>query len=164
TDGLRRPVRNAHRVVGCDEDLRATQLELGEVEQIVDEMQQHVCRAVDLLHRVLLRLLELACLSLEKQIGVTEDRVQWSPELVAHVRHELVLQSLRLLCFADPPAKRSHLLTQRGVLAAELVERLHALRAGCKLIREELQEMQLLGMEFVWLLEVEAECANYAFT
>src|SRR5690606_25366422 len=110
-------------------------------------MQQHVCRAVDLLHRVLLRLLELACLSLEKQIGVTEDRVQWSPELMTHVRHELVLQSLRLLCFADPPAKRSHLPTQRGVLAAELVERLHALRAGRKLIGEQLQEMQLLGME-----------------
>ena len=101
-------------------------LDLGEIEDVVDDAEQRLRRVVDLGDVVLLPRVELR---LEREIGHADDRVHRRADLVAHVGEEHRLRLGRRLggARARPAAPRETLMRLRDVLldrGGHVVERL----------------------------------------
>ena len=72
-------------------ELHPARLDLGEVEDLVDELEQVVARAADVAQVLLLALVELAEHPLEQDVGEPDHRVQRRAQLVRHAGQELGL-------------------------------------------------------------------------
>ena len=80
-----------------EEQLHFARLDLGEVEDVVDEGQEVLARAVDLPEvGDEVRLPQVLGL-LPQQLAVADDRVEGRAQLVAHVGQEVALDAVRLL-------------------------------------------------------------------
>ena len=80
-----------------DVQLELARLDLGEVEDVVDQRQQVVSGREDVLDVLLLLLVEVAEHPLAQYLREPEDRVERGAELVGHVREELRLVLARRL-------------------------------------------------------------------
>ena len=72
-------------------ELHLTGLDLGQVEDVVDQREQVVGRGEDVVQVLVLLLVHLAEQLLLEHLGEADDRVQRRPQLVAHVGQELGL-------------------------------------------------------------------------
>ena len=96
-----------------DLELDLPGLDLGQVEDVVDQRQQVVARGEDVLEVLRLLLVELAEELLAEHLREADDRVQRRPQLVRHVGQELRLVPARRLELAA-------LLVQLGECRLEL--------------------------------------------
>src|SRR5262249_11419284 len=96
-------------------------LDLGEVEEVVDEVEEMARAREDVAQELLVILRDLADLAVVHELGEADDRVQRRAGRGRHVREELALEAIRFLDAAV-------LLLERGRLLADLVEEALALR------------------------------------
>ncbi len=108
-------------------------LDLGEIEDVVDEAEQVPSALVHAPHHVADLLGHLAVNPVEDQLGVAEDRIQRRAQLVAHVGEEL-----RFV-----PARHFEL----AALVLDLVEQPHVLDRDCRLVGEGRNERDFLLAE-----------------
>ena len=75
-------------------DIHLAGLDLGKVQHIIDERQQRLARAIDIL-RILahIRVLALA----QDHLIHAHDRIDWRADLMAHIRQEITLGLIRLI-------------------------------------------------------------------
>ena len=78
-------------------DLHPPRFDLREVEKIVDQGQQVLAAAQDVAQEVVMTIIDAIRQRLVEDRRESDDRVQGSPELVAHAREKLTLQPVRLL-------------------------------------------------------------------
>ena len=123
-----------------DLELDLPGLDLGQVEDVVDEREQVVPGREDVLDVLVLLLVELAEELLAQHLREADDRVQRRPQLVRHVREELRLVPARGLELA---ALLVELAQRRLELAGPLLDLLLEARIGLLELRRH--AVELLG-------------------
>ncbi len=78
----------------------------GELQQIVDELQQGLCTVLDLLLCVLLLFGDRPVDARSDEVGQTKDAVNWGPQLMGHVCHELAFLPVGFDDLASPFLER----------------------------------------------------------
>src|SRR5581483_10688321 len=111
-------------------------LHLREVQDVVDECQQMPLALLDPVERVLLGRVYRAMNTQCEKLGMASDRIEWSPELVAHRGQKFRLRLVGLVRVSPRGLGSLARAKQRclGVLPLEIIGRL----AG-----EEIDEVQL---------------------
>ena len=85
-------------VHGLQDHLHPPRLDLGQVEDVVDQAEQVLAAAVDRLQELLsCQRVEAAVAVVDQQLAEAEDGVQRCAQLVAHVGQELALDAARVL-------------------------------------------------------------------
>jgi hypothetical protein len=100
------------RVVG-ERELELAGLDLGEVEDVVDQPEEVLAAPVDPPHHIAGLRGQVAVDPVDQELGVPQDRVERCAELVAHVGQELALVPA---CDLELPALGLDLAEQAGVL------------------------------------------------
>ena len=95
-------------------------LDLGEVEDVVDQRQQIVARRIDRVGELDLLRVQVAVAVLPQQLGEDERAVERRPQLVRHVGQELRLVGARALQVALGPRQEVPLFLQRLGLLFEV--------------------------------------------
>ncbi len=98
-DAVGRRARVAHRAPRERDGLlarlghrRTPQLQVRQLEDVRDQLQERGARPLDLPERIRLLAGHRTRVARGDQVRIAEYRRQWRPQLVAHVRHELVLE------------------------------------------------------------------------
>ena len=127
----RRAVVEQHRQRGPRQiELHPAGLDLREVEDVVDQREQVVARAVDVEQVLELLVVDLAEHLLAQHLGEADDRVERRAQLVRHVGEELGLVLVRHL--------------QLAALGLDLVEEARVLDRDHRLVGEGLEQRELL--------------------
>ena len=126
------------RVEGLRLDGQFAGLDLGQVEDLIDQSEQVLPAALDPSERRPLLFVERAIDARQERVGEAEDGVQGSPQLVAHARQEA---GLRLAGLGEGHVGGSE---SRGQLAFFLEERLEAFARVVQVPRE-LAELVAIG-------------------
>ena len=108
-------------------------LDLGEVEDLVEELEQVLARRPDVTEVFLLALVQVAEQPVEEDLGEADDRVERRPELVRHAREELGLVPTGDL--------------QLGPLGVELAEEACIDDGQPRLVGERPEQLGRLGVE-----------------
>ena len=127
-------------------ELHPSRLDLGQVEDVVDEREEVSRRLQDVAQVIRLLFVDLAEQPLGQHLGEADDRVQRRAQLVRHVGEE----------FALVPARRLEL----AALLLDLAEQPRVLDGQRGLRRERLHELDHLGREAAGAAAVDGERAQ----
>src|ERR1700730_10137352 len=123
-------VEGGGEIEGLRLQLHAAGLDLGQVEDVVDEREEVLARRQDVVEVLLLVAMDLAEHALQQHLGEADDGIERRPELVRHVREEFALVSV-----GDLELMR---------LVLDLIEQAGVFDGDHRLIGERLQDLDLL--------------------
>ena len=125
-------------------------LDLREVEDVVDDRQQHLAGRTHGLELLALRARQF---TVEREFGHADDAVHRRPDLVAHVRQEIALRAVRGLRLILRGAQRGRLMRQaigqlprigeRALLALHQEQEVHRLVVRAEVAQREAARRQL---------------------